>query len=523
MSSKALENIKKRELYRGPADAKLDQVTLKLMISNSQINQNFNLEKFISEFLKLSSEYKEQGLPVKTRNQTALRDFTTDLDQLITRYDEAFTKNPDQFPNDLKFTIAHFSILRAFRGYVWRLIPTAADSKAVQSALITQVKFTINSISAFISSGNSDLIVAYLTEPLIENGIFPSAPERKGKPLMQFQSTIPGRGSEVMVALDFRNYILPTLMKAAKRIEAISMGPDLKKDFVFDLALIYGVEAFESGLGKKTRYLRFGDVEKQLVLSQLYGSIGSLLMQLSYTWEDGVKLANTAIGIIGMDPILGVINPNGITTAEVMSNMRRQRLRWGVLQPNFVSNVVANQKKPGYELAYDYFKISADRFLASYSALQNRDKDSSYIVWNIIAPMNPMLQQITDDFIAQLTRFRDGKDLEFISRVTGEVVVISPSQFFTKPPGDLKRAFSIEEDRNLPSKIKKYQGVPEYRNYYQGRALKWDTDFYSHLFPQLKGCTQAKQCQSLLKNQTKILAESWSGFPFNVFLLPTLQ
>ncbi len=519
-----IADAKKREEFRGPADAKSDQLSLQSKISPL-------LNQFVEEFSKLSSDHQKQLLQLKAGQSDQQRDFTTELDQLIIKYESLKSA-----PNDLKFAIANLSILRAFRGYVWRLIPTVKNSKAVQSALITQVKFTINSISAFIPSGNSSLVMAYLTEPLIESGVYPSPKQSKGKPLQQFAESVSGRGHEVDVAIDFRNYVLPALMRAAYNIENIPMGPDIKQDYIFDLALIYGLEEFQNLSDGKIRYLKFGDVEKQLVLSQLYAVIGSLILQLSYTWDDSIKLADTAIGIIGMDPIRGVFNPNGVTSAELMQTMRTRRLRWGVYKPEFVNpminvwkqNILPENLKNvridnAQDMAYLYLKLAAERAVLSYDLVKQRRQDKDFVVWNIFTPMNPLLQGLTDEVVSHLRNFSKGEDLVFISRMTGEKVDVSPSQFFKNPPSDLKRAFSIQEDQNKKNTFKKYPGVPEHRNYYQGRALKWDTEFYGHLFPKLKNCNQTEPCQKLLQRQTKILAESWTGFPLTLFFLPTLQ
>lgn len=525
LSPENLEKMKDSEKRRGPAGRKTDQLVLKKQLKS-------DLNDFTTEFLKLSRDYKATGLPMVMQGKNPARDFTTELDQLLTKYQQKLVSG-DEVSNDFRFAMAHLSILRVFRGYVWRLMPTVSESKVLQSSLITQVKLTLNALSAFLPSASADLVVAYLTEPLIENGVWPSLKTNKGKPLQQF----PGgdvkigsktRGREMAVYLDFRDFVLPAISTAMNHINKIELNKTNGEEMVFDLALIYGEEDFASGLDAKTRYIKIGEVEKQLALAQLQYTLGTLLLQLSYTWDDSLKLTSTAMGVVGFDAVRGVFNPNGVTTQEMMAQLRRQRLRWGNFDTDLLQDLIQKMKTPSFNtphlIAYEYFKNAVSRFVNAYDLLKLRAEDESFALWNVVATSNPMLLNFDRDIRVQLRDFVNGQDLVFISRLTGETSQISPKNFFTEPVQDLKRAFSIAEDQNRTNLVQKYQDAPAYRNYYQGRALKWDLDFYSKLYTSLKDCPATiMDCQAKLKRQSKILAESWVGFPLAAFLIPTLQ
>ncbi|MEK7355129.1 MAG: hypothetical protein AAB250_01675, partial [Bdellovibrionota bacterium] len=393
------KSIKEQEQKRKLASDKYSQDVL-------ASKQSPQAKAFVKEYLALA----KQPDPAQA------------LDTFITKYEAQYAT----LPPDLKFAVAQLAPLRAFRSMVWRLIPTVASSKPVQALLISQVKNTITAMRIFAPDPSWDVVKSYITQPIQENGVYPSPPARKGQVVAQFPSESQAKAAnqepEVAVQIEFIRYVAPSIERAISRLSQLN----LSNEIVADLAVVAGENRFARGA---QRYLLVGEVERMLALANLEIFASSLRFNLQYRWDGSVEVGENLFGLFGIQAVKQAFVPNGITASEIVPNIRSNTI-WG--------RKLQTKDDVQLRLAAKWFKESAGSAVAAYEALRSRPAEDSFAVWNLLSPTNALVQQEIDKAIGVLENLHAGKDVVFTSRISGETVRVSIYGLFNQPVGDLK-------------------------------------------------------------------------------------
>ncbi|MES2963316.1 MAG: hypothetical protein V4760_05455 [Bdellovibrionota bacterium] len=430
------------------------------------------------------------------------------LDSFIVKYESQYAT----LPVDLKFIVAQLAPVRAFRSMVWRLIPSVAHSKPVQAVLISQVKNVVTSLRIFAPDASWDVMKAYLTQPIQENGVFPSPAARKGQVVAQFpneaQSKAAGRTPESYVQVEFINFVVPAVERAINRISQLN----LSNEVVADLAFVAGENRFAKG---SQRYLLVGEAERMLILANLQLFASGLRFNVNYLWNNSVEVGERLFGLFGVQAVSQAFIPNGIPASEIVPNIRGNTA-WGL---KIKTTTDSNMK-----MAAKWFSESTGSALAAYEALRARPVDDAFAVWNILNPANPLVQQELDKAIGVLEKLHAGQDVVFVSRISGETVRVSIFNLFNRPVEDLKSFLSATQDKQEPVNLTKTIAGKsyEFRNYNEGRSTAWDLGAYGTVFPDLKACGAGAECQRKLRSYARVLAESWTGAPFMPLLAGVL-
>ncbi|WP_413289275.1 hypothetical protein [Bdellovibrio sp. HCB337] len=426
-----------------------------------KVASDMDQEFFEGKMSKEMKAFRELFLKVKTAEE---------LDKLLAEAD----KNFDSYPADLQFIVAQAVPLRAFRGIVWKLIPTVEDSKTAHSLILTQVKNMAVNMKIFLPTEQWQAGFDYVSQPYMEPAT--------GSLSQQFP-----RGSEVHVQAFIRNTVIPALRISAARMEKINLSGDFA---VWDNKLLYGNGSFPSAMD---RYALFGEVERHTALMYTYANLSELCYQSAYSQQGALKLNQEIARLYGWDSVLSKVD--GVPAAKRVKTIRSPAYaQWGVL---FGDGTKWTQD------AWMFMQRSVDHGDQMWQAMKNRPVSEIYMADSSAAL--PFQRPVNMRF-ENLKKMMDGPTA-IRSFVTDEKATVNLKEFYMNPPKDLKAMYAIgfDKESEMLTKTLGNNSKVQYRNYFHGRGTEWNIGLYKKYFPDVQSS------QDLLKT-AKVLSQGWGSF-----------
>lgn len=432
----------------------------------SELDQEFFENKMSKEFKKFRDEF----LKIKTADE---------LDQKLVELD----KNYDQLPTDLKFVASQLVPMRALRGIVWRLIPTIEDTKIIHSLIVTQVKAMAVNMKIFLPTDQWSAAFDYLTKPFVEDGTFPFT--HQGEIVKQFP-----KSSEVHVQAFVRNTIVPMMKKSAERVATLDLGED---GVIWDNKFLYGPGSFPSAMD---RYSIIGEVEKNLTLMHIYGSLSETMYQSAYSMEGSLKLNKDISKLYGYDSFLSSVD--GVPASKRIAIIKNSHYQnWGRLYQD---------GQEWLNSAWYYLGLSVNHGDIAWAGLKDRNVSEIYFADNSYAL--PFQRPINLRF-DNLKKMMEG-ETKIRSFITEETASVNLKAFYLNPPTDLKELYGTQfesGDEMIPVQLQTKTGVAtvKSRNYLRGRPVNWNINQFQKYFPGVKNGTD-------LQNTARILSQGWGSF-----------
>jgi hypothetical protein len=374
-----------------------------------------------------------------------------ELDGLLSEMD----KNYDSYQNtDAKVFAAHAVPLRSIRGLVWKLRRTfEGNSNAVHSRVLTVAKRIASDHMVFFPVDHVAVVYEYLVSPYFENS----------KLATDFRD-------EVDLQIWLSGRVFQSLVKSRERLMALKLDPPVK----FDQRLLFGRDSF-----------KYGEFERALSEGAFAAALANIAVIRAYDVRGSISLSKDIGMLYGIDGFLNdVSGVSGKKITEVISSSKYQTL----------GTLTADGQKWMSEQALIYSRIAIDRTYAAFEASSEARKDEgSFLVNTGIFRVN------RDGFgtnLNMLRRIANSTTVEALrSSVTGEVIEIDFNKLYTSPPQDLKLFLPPPKSFDNAKEVSRMAAVDTegktrrkvtYRNYKEGRPLKWRTAVYQQYFPSVK-------------------------------------
>lgn len=454
----------------------------------------FSWNKFLTEkeYVTFKKQYKESGgrkvaSGAEVAASEAFQKLTNEFlksktsDDIEHRLVE-LKQNYSQYPDDVKLAATLALRMKPFRGFVYRMLPIARQSKIVHTRLLTQLKNMFSGMQIYFPNDHTSAVFKYLTEPY------------KGMP-SQFESI-----SELQ---DF--FVTEVYPNKVDTIRAISKI-DFSQNIVWDNKIVYGSESFQDDI---QRYQMIGTSEKELVLAKLHRGAHNLLRFCAYEFptKEFFKMINGISKEYGYD-VLKLGEVDGVSEEDKVRIIRK----WGE------GKMVL--KKGGDEMTKESFKHLKESFYRSslaWEQIQHRSI-SDFDLINI-AGIQSNAREINLNYDV-LNNLFNGK-AEIVSRIDkNNVVLVDLPAIYNHPVKDLTALLPVKFDQSSKTKelveVKgKKKKVYKYKNYSTGRAIAWDVSAYNKLFPSMSSGAD-------LPAMKRALGQSYGGWvvtsPLSMFI-----
>jgi hypothetical protein len=386
-------------------------------------------------FSKEYKQFRDSFLAIKTPEE---------LDRLLIDINLKY----DSYPDDLKLVVALLVPMRATRSFTYKVYPLAAKEKITHSMLVTQVLNFASFVKVNLPTDQWNAGFRYTTEPFTAKD--DSEKIRNMDELQNFAG----------------EKIYPELLLAASRISQIKISDKM----VWDNKLFYGIGAFSDNF---KRYRTFGEAERFALLSSLHLRMAQVARFQAYNVTELVSYVKEVSSLYGYDSVL-MSNVDGVTALKIKNVLASPRyINLFVLRPNGAANMAT---------AYKHMKEATRLGLISWTEARSRTADendmfNSDLVTGSVGRIDKNAE-VMERVLAGQT--------ELHSDITGELVVVNFSHFYLNPAKDLKTFAPIgfeQGQKQLSKSIasKNYS----YRNYFYGRAIKWNVDAYKNIFPEI--------------------------------------
>lgn len=397
-------------------------------------------------------------------------------------------KNLNNYPADAKFLGSVLTILKPFRGIVYRMIPMVEKPKITHSFLRNQVKILASNMRVYLPSEHWEAGFAYITQPY---------QVAEGQAVSQFKnkSSISKKNRKRAVT-EFQEYIYtdiyPAMANAAKVIEGIK----LEKPVVWDNKIVFGPDSFGGDITEnRYRYLQEG--ERRLALSSLHMGMHYLQYFVSYNLEGLLSLTKDIGKLYGVDGF-AFTNVEGVPSYRIVKAVSKY------------SDIFTIKDGAGehMKLSFLHLQEGVRQLRLSREELRNESPNQLFL-------LNPArIDPWDENFEKQMVNIEcviedssdDSKACPVRSAITGEVVVVDLKSFYNNPPKDLKSFMPTSWDIGKKEITNKKLNV-NYPNYFWGQPTAWNTSAYKTYFPEIKDGDD-------LKKYVRVLRQAFGGEVF---------
>ena len=454
---------------------------------------------------------------------------------VINDYSNRYDTSPDTMSNGLKYYVARMATILPFRGIVWRMTPLVHQVVVTQEILLATLKNMAEQVEIHDPNSHIEAQMAFLTMPFAKNRVLPT----------QFKN------EDEFVDFLARD-VYGSLAKAVKRLEDLPemtwTDPKGKKiELVFDSKIRFGEGAFGEAYGGFDRYKRLGETERFAAIARYHHRMAQLSQMAAYTWTGHLQLRKKIGQEFGFDAIKS--NLPGYKTDEFIGGVSREK-RVGIIHSAEFSPtyILIEDKRRKKFTGHDWMRNAYAHLHKTYEYLdkswknieEGKAKGAPTSFWQIDPGMlearEAQVQQGLENMKKLVGVFSDdpiqNAKLSGLTTINGALsgdplTVDFKSYFEAHPPADLKNLSPKtngpahdREQREFLAKIRKLypdaharvKGGSEtdvvemtvagkkvaWRNYLYGRALDWNFDAYSTLFPALKSGADVSNAQRIL-------------------------
>ncbi len=415
-------------------------------IASAQINGN----------ALMSPEYR------KFRDRFLAIKSGAEIDPLLDELDANF----EEHPADLKLLAANLIPLRAFRGYVYRLVPVVSRAKVTHSILLTFVQGFNAMQRVYLPTEQWKAGFEYVTQPFSVKDV-------------QFKSV-----NEVQDYLITRVY--SELMRAARRVAALDLS---QKPVVWDNQLLYGTASFvDEG---QDRYRLVGEAERRANLSAIHATLHNVVVFRAYSADRFFEMMDALGKLWGVSALFW--EPvDGATSRARVQVLRK-------FPENF--RLVANGARY-MSVAHRHLKHSVYQASLSWNEIKDQPASKTQMMdAGIFRPFTREIGLAMDKWV-EVVEAR----AEVRSAVTGETVVVDLPAIYRQPPASLQSFLPTQFDEASEWSTRNLEDGKRirFRNYAWGSATGWDQAAYRPYFPDLDS-------KKNVADAARILSQAWGG------------
>ncbi len=379
------------------------------------------------------------------------------LHQLINESDASF----DAYPNDLKFFLSNLSVMKTYRGILFRAKPLVSPVPVVHSMILSWLRMLVTSTQVGLPTGQWKAGIAYITEP----------PEEQ----VAYIKT------EDDLAHFFSDELYPAMLKSATRLQ----GLNLDKPIIWDNQMLYGTASFQDSLD---RYFLIDQAELNAALSMVHGNLNGIAALSAYRISDSFKAMEKLGFLYGFDGFkFGVEGGPARDRVEVIKKLK---------------NYLVLRDPAWMKLSFKHLQESTWRAGLVWQELKDKPRSNRMVFRNAV--FSAWNREIDLNF-GTMESLMKGKTV-VRSAITGETLTVDLQAFFDNPPQDLKALLPTAFEEG-PKMIKKGSGAfkgEKYRNYFEGQATAWNVELYKKYFPDLKSSGD-------IPSAYRILTQAWGG------------
>ncbi len=390
---------------------------------------------------------------------------------------------------DTKLFALELIPLRTMRGIVWKMIGIFNGRKThpAHTLSLTAFKNFAGQMNIDFPDESWEVGFDYLTQPYVR--------DVKDKE---------GNTTEIEVAkefdslADFQTFVaqLAVAMTSAKdELKLLDVGPKAKP-VVWDQKIVFGPKTLADDL---IRYKRVGELEKQLLLSNMYFAISQLTFMQAYSLNGSLDIFSEIGWMYGLDsngPRQFINGVEGITAKQMHNSLSaKYKDVVGVRIPGHQSDV-AN--------AFKNFKNALGALNAAWKDANAKDRVTRG-VWLFNSGYTMRDSKYINTKFEELRHAVNGK-VKVRNGVTGESATIDLPNFFDSPNFGAETFASLLPTDFVDPLVPGKEMVPivltdskntkysrEFRDYRQGSGKAWNLATYNKLFPDAQNQDQLKE------------------------------
>jgi hypothetical protein len=392
-------------------------------------------------------------------------------------------------PADAQYVAAPLIALKPYRGITVRLRPLFKDgpfangqlrgAPVTHAALVTAIRLAGAGVNVFTPTPQWKAGFAFFTEPY--KGM--KADVRTEGELKTFVR------DEALAALrNFRKMVAAIKSGPREKIDSGSEAAwQVKTPFYFDNKIMLSNANF---VAEKDRFLLVGEAERRSLLSGIMLTQSALESVMGYSWSGLISSWDSLAGIYGFQQ---TFNVSGATAAD------RKR----VLQKFNGKLFYMNDEKTGkawMSSALKNLKEGVHEARLSWLAVNEYDHSGSVNMFfdpRVFSPFGRMINTGFENMEAMIT----GSGVKS-AVVSGQVVDVNLTKFFTEPPRNLLDFLPIGFE---PGDAELFKDGKKYRNYIVGSPKKWKVDVYQKYCPSV-------HTDEEVKGAARILSQAWGGW-----------
>ncbi len=476
---------------------KIDQVTYAKIVEELSPKISHTAEEPLytpAEIEKIKTEIANQRTPATGDGTAASQEFKDLADELLRissaprpSFDkpELLTTNTDRLEiflaklehdykdyknTDTKLFASQFIPLRTLRGVVWKMIGLFQDrdTRPAHSLALTAFKSFAGQMNIAIPDKSWEVGFDYITQPYVRDMVTKDGSSielsKAFADLAEFQGFM----------AQFRE-VLETSRTQLFELKVSDGGPVV----LWDQKVFFGPKSLKDDL---KRYKRVGELEKQLMLSNLFFTLSQLDFMLAYSLNGALDLSTKIGWTFGIDGqfIAGV---EGVTAQDFHDKILKQHPEVGIGMNNRVAKVQEAFKNLKHatgtlELAWERTKESRNGgvwLLNSGYVLRDRSfVDSKFIDFARALKNRVMIKNsITgEEAMVDIPAFLN-------SGGPKKLADLLPTSFTPGLKGNSEWITIVLTDSN------KVQHTSEFRDYRKGSPRGYDRSKFALLFPNL--------------------------------------
>ncbi|MFA6236579.1 MAG: hypothetical protein WC635_04550 [Bacteriovorax sp.] len=366
----------------------------------------------------------------------------------------------DTYPKDVQFYIAQVLPMKAFRGIFYRVRPLfERNSKFIHSNALTFVKSLSAKANIYLPYEHVDAAYQFVSSPYYTSK----------------DSLVGTFSSEQEVQTFVAKEIIPLIRLSAQRLEKL----DLTEPVVWDQRILYGKDTFQDGIN---RFKLIGELEKNIALSAVYGTLSQLSTVMAYNLSNTLKMYKDVGVLFGFDGF-GLFNTiDGVSAEKVSRVIRKSEYQQ--------TGTLLEGGKEWMMFAYQASQKSVKRMNLAWEQSSTERKEEGLYMANT-GFFNVSREKVNENInIINRVVFSSGVET-LRSAVTGEMIQLNYSELYKNPPMDLKAFLPtrFEKESKVSRKVSSGVGMGQtltYRNYSEGTATSYNLQTFKSYVPSIK-------------------------------------
>lgn len=460
-----------------------EQAQIKTFINKQRNPANADGSARSQEYIELSQELIDlSGSPTSAKNPTANTDR---LDAYLAKLETNYNSYKSE---DTKLFASQLIPLRQLRGIVWKMIGLFKDQKTHPShvAALSAFKEFAGNMRLLSPDENWRLGFDYITQPYVRYDETKKVDivSEQLEDIVELQGHIAGP-------------LYNSLVVSKNRLKAINANK-ADQPILWNQQIAFGPKSFVDDVGQ---FKKVGELEKQLLLSDIYFSLAQIASMRAYSLNGTLELGFEYGKLFGINGFLPWSTVEGVT-AEDQHRVLRNHPKVGV---GFTD------RKEKMEASLDHLRNAALALNMAWGEAKSRPAGTIWAINTGFLKLDPVYG---DKKISDFRKALNGP-IPIRNGISGEEATIDLAAFYTKSPERLsdllpKEPFNrgINGKEWIPVNLKSQSGKTypmSFRDYFKGSPENWNVNAYKNIFP--KANTSAD-----VKRSLRVLSSSFGSF-----------